>query len=145
GILSYTMPMSWNTDDIFWNIRIGPPSTGHPSPGSGLPRGPETLNRGIGQTWVPGGFPMWIRATMVRPASKALLLVERAYPEQAQCTSWELGYALGDPCYQMWGSPTYGLPLLHSVTRDLGSSVKKGIASSGKAIRFNYLFCDNHV
>jgi type II secretory pathway pseudopilin PulG len=147
--LSYTMPTSWNSDNLYWstNYRIVPPPTGRTAPKGTSPG--ETLNRGIGQLWTPGGFPMWIRTSMVKPSSKALLLVERAYTEAAQCTNWDLGYQVNNPASQMWDPLTngnHGLPLLHSNPQDLMTSMATpNAAIAGKGVRFNYLFCDDHV
>jgi prepilin-type N-terminal cleavage/methylation domain-containing protein/prepilin-type processing-associated H-X9-DG protein len=128
GSLSYTMPDSPGPDTIFYKSRI--PLAFHNPPSAGT-----TENRGIGQLWnYSFGFPMWIRTSMVKPAPKVLLLVERSYSEQAQTTQWSLGYECKGPGYQMWSAGgVYGFPMLHGT---------KGKESMG---RFNYLFCDNHV
>jgi prepilin-type N-terminal cleavage/methylation domain-containing protein len=128
GALSYTMPDSPGPDTIFIKHRIplafqNPPSSG------------ATENRGIGQFWNKSfGFPMWVRTSMVKPAGKVLLLVERSYSEQAQSTQWTLGYEVKGPGYQMWSAGgVYGFPMLHAT---------KGKETIG---RFNYLFADYHV
>jgi prepilin-type N-terminal cleavage/methylation domain-containing protein len=132
GILTYTMPDSPNTDTVFWKERaiIGFVNK---------PKQPQTAPRGIGQFWNSrmGGWPMWVRQSMVKPSSLALLLVERVYVEQAQTTEWSLGYEVKGPFSQLWGDntrPYYGgLPLPH------------GKGRGDRYGRFNYLFCDYHV
>jgi prepilin-type N-terminal cleavage/methylation domain-containing protein/prepilin-type processing-associated H-X9-DG protein len=150
GILSYTMPGSFQNDTLFWNDRIIPPGAKAGRTGAGGPlKGPTTLNVGIGQMWnSPTAYPMWIRATMVKPSSEALLLVERAYSEEGQCTNWLLGYTVSNPSGQMWvGNAVYGLPILHSATNSIsGLNPSAGAATvTSKSVRCNYLFCDNHV
>jgi prepilin-type N-terminal cleavage/methylation domain-containing protein/prepilin-type processing-associated H-X9-DG protein len=144
--LSYTMPQSTNNDNFFWstNYRVVPLPTGRGSPTRTYAG--EPLNRGIGQIWAPNLFPMWIRATMVKPSAKALLLVERSYTEAAQCTNSNLGYRISNPGAQMWDAAGHALPLLHSDSKDLMTgSATPNLAVAGKGVRFNYLFCDNHV
>jgi prepilin-type N-terminal cleavage/methylation domain-containing protein/prepilin-type processing-associated H-X9-DG protein len=129
GPLSYTMPVSWGPDPFFFNRRFVPLGQ--------TPPGPYTwLNRGVGQWFTGGGYPMWVRKNMVRPSGEAILLAERCYSEQAQTTVWNLGYSLGTPQQQRFlnaGSAIYGFPMLH--------------ANKGKELiaMFNYLFCDGHV
>jgi prepilin-type N-terminal cleavage/methylation domain-containing protein len=132
GILSYTMPNSPNTDTIFWKDRANVGFGNKPS-------SPQTAPRGIGQFWSQkmGGWPMWVKQSMVKPTSLALLLVERVYSEQAQTTEWSLGYEVKGPFQQLWGDntrPWYGgLPLPH------------GKARGDRYGRFNYMFADYHV
>src|SRR5262249_1198952 len=73
GVLSYTMPMTWGPDPIFYKNRFA--GFGNP------PNANTTVNRGIGQLWngTPTSYPMWINTSMVKPAAKVLLLVERSY------------------------------------------------------------------
>jgi hypothetical protein len=141
AVLSYTMPRSFGPDLFHlsdrWrtkNDRFGA-SAG------------TWYNRGIGQTWTPGnGYPLVIRTNMVHPASKVLLLVERSYSEEAQCTNWNLGYYVDNPGQQMYDPNSlavYGLPLLHTDIRKRSPTVT--ITSAGKNVAFNYLFCDDHV
>jgi prepilin-type N-terminal cleavage/methylation domain-containing protein/prepilin-type processing-associated H-X9-DG protein len=143
--LSYTMPSSWGPDSIHYKDRWLGIADRRP-PGAGT-----TLNRGIGQLWNGNGgqYPMWIRTTMVHPASKSLLLVERSYSEEAQCTNWNLGYVVSNPASQMYDPNSlavYGLPLLHTDPRKRPSSgASLSISTAGKNVVFNYLFCDNHV
>src|SRR5581483_11589513 len=129
GPLSYTMPSSWGPDDIFYRQRYNGFSN---PPGSGA-----TLNRGLGQFWTgttSNSYPMWVRTSMVHPASKVLALVERSYSEQAQTVVWNLGYSVARPSDQLFSAGgAYGFPMLHG---------KKGRES---AARFNYLYADNHV
>jgi prepilin-type N-terminal cleavage/methylation domain-containing protein/prepilin-type processing-associated H-X9-DG protein len=142
GPLSYSMPVSWGFDHLNYNHRWLHPADGRRQPADGA-----TLNRGIGQLWTgAGGFPMWIRTNMVHPTSKALLLVERSYSEEAQCTNWNLGYQVANPAQQMWDSTSafYGLPLLHTNPLKRGPRLAP-MTTAGKTIGFNYLFCDNHV
>jgi prepilin-type N-terminal cleavage/methylation domain-containing protein/prepilin-type processing-associated H-X9-DG protein len=132
GILSYMMPESWSFDKFNYSNRFPPQPAG------------TTLNRGIGQLFTSGGYPMWVRTTMVHPVSQVILLTERSYSEQVQSPYWYWGYAtFGKPTDQMWlsgsnnagnaGNGYYGFPMLH--------------ASKGgeKFAYFNYLFCDGHV
>jgi prepilin-type N-terminal cleavage/methylation domain-containing protein len=129
GPLSYVMPASWGPDNIFWSQRA---ALGFVNP----PKAGATLNRGIGQFWnvKMGNFPMWVRQSMVKPAGKVLLLVERSYSEQTQTTVWTLGYGLGNPSGQLIsGGAFYGFPILHA---------RKG---QERIARFNYLFADYHV
>jgi prepilin-type N-terminal cleavage/methylation domain-containing protein/prepilin-type processing-associated H-X9-DG protein len=150
GPLSYSMPISWGPDTIFANSRwLGVGDTVQPGAPSKAHGKAPTLNRGIGQLWDgnSGRYPMWIRANMVKPATKVLLLVERSYSEEAQCTNWNLGYQVGSPSNQIWDPASYsgyGFPLLHSDSSQRGHY---GDPTSIQAIhvRFNYLFCDNHV
>jgi prepilin-type N-terminal cleavage/methylation domain-containing protein/prepilin-type processing-associated H-X9-DG protein len=129
GALSYTMPQSWGPDTKYYNIRVfknvNPPRSGN------------TLNRGIGQLFgdpAYTSYPMWVRKSMVKPASKVLLLVERCYSEEAQTVSWLLGYTVSKPADQLWSAGSwYGLPMLHA---------QKGRET---VARFNYLFADLHV
>ncbi|HEY1686124.1 MAG TPA: prepilin-type N-terminal cleavage/methylation domain-containing protein [Tepidisphaeraceae bacterium] len=128
--LTYTMPQSYGPDDYYFNKRLLAP---------GVKRGPTsgaTLNRGIGQSFdYDDDYPMWIKTNMVRPPSKALLLVERAYSEASQSSYWWYGYYCNRPGSQLWmdGTSEHGYPLLHS---DPGKQ---------NAAKFNYLFCDDHV
>jgi len=145
GVLSYTMPTSWGFDFLHYKDRwLGIGDRRPPGAGS-------ALNRGIGQLWDgnTARFPMWIRTTMVHPTSKALLLVERSYSEEAQCTNWNLGYQVNNAAAQMYDPNSlsvYGLPLLHTDPRKRsGAGATLTINNAGKNIVFNYLFCDNHV
>jgi prepilin-type processing-associated H-X9-DG protein len=150
--LSYTMPVSWGPDAYYCNAR-GLGINDLRQPGFGVPPRPvPTLNRGIGQLWDGNGgrYPMWIKTSMVRPAGKALLLVERSYSEEALCTNWNLGYQVFNPAAQMFdpnNAGVYGLPLLHTDIRKRINSSNSAVmtAVSGKGVAFNYLFCDNHV
>ncbi len=128
GILSYSMPISWGPDRI--NI-----SDRYLYPGDPAPTSDQTLNRGIGQIFSGSqAYPMWIKTSMLRAPSQTLLLVERSYSEEAQCTNWNLGYQVSNPADQMWSDGgVYGFPMLHT---------NKG---QEKQARFNYLFCDTHV
>jgi prepilin-type N-terminal cleavage/methylation domain-containing protein/prepilin-type processing-associated H-X9-DG protein len=145
GACSYTMPQSWNGDRLYYSNNYRIFRTGGKG-GATPPKAGDTLNRGIGQLWAPGAFPMWIRSNMVKPSSKALLLVERAYTEGGQCTNWNLGYQIRNPSMQMWpGDGSHGFPMLHSNLQDTGFGGIAGQATQGKNVRFNYLFCDNHV
>ena len=122
GPLSYAMPTSWGPDPIF-NARRTPPQ----SPNS-------TLNRGMGQWFTSGGYPMWIRKNMVKPSGEVILLAERSYSEQAQTVVWTLGYGLSNPANQLWSAGgVYGFPMLHA---------NKGRENLST---FNYLFADSHV
>jgi len=144
GPCSYTMPQSWNSDDKYYSTNYRMFKTGRG--GGTAPTPGQTLNRGIGQLWTPGGYPMWIRSNMVRPSAKALLLVERAYTEGGECTNWDLGYQIINPSQQMSvGDGSHGFPMLHSAPKDLGFNNAAGAALLGKDVRFNYLFCDYHV
>lgn len=146
--LSYTMPRTYMNDPFYYNQRWLDPGyeIREPRLNSGW------LNVGIGQFWdaQSGAYPMWIRTGMVHPPDKALLLVERSYSEEAQCTNWELGYWVGNPAAQMWdptSSTVYGFPMLHSdASRRPAANAET--AAGGKLpvyTGFNYLFCDNHV
>jgi prepilin-type N-terminal cleavage/methylation domain-containing protein/prepilin-type processing-associated H-X9-DG protein len=132
GILSYTMPISWGPDRINFSNR-------YLYPGDSQPSSDQTLNRGIGQLWDgAGGYPMWIKTGMVRYQSQTLLLVERAYSQETQCTNWSLGYQVANPGDQMFSAgAVYGNPMLHSNPSQSGNG--------NKLSRFNYLFCDGHV
>jgi type II secretory pathway pseudopilin PulG len=133
GVLSYTMPTSYGTDDVYWNVRALQPGARR-----GL-TGPTVLNRGIGQTW--GGlatgteFPMWIKTNMVRPAGRAIMLIERSYTEAVQSAYWFYGLSCNRPASELWpdGVAQHGFPMLHQ------TNGKQRVA------KFNYLFCDNHV
>ena len=122
GALSYTMPTSWYSDNIYFKNRLP----------SAQPSG-TTLNRGIGQFFTGGAYPMWVRQNMVKPTSLALLLVERSYTEQSQTVIWNLGYGVGKPADQLYGGVWYGNPMLHT---------SKG---QSQLAMFNYLFADYHV
>lgn len=129
GPLSYTMPASWDADDMFWRNRKNIAFTAKLT-------GPSTLNRGIGQFWNAsmGGYPMWIKTNMVKPSAKVLLLIERSYSEQAQTTSWALGYGVSRPSNQMYSAGGYyGFPMLH------------GTKGKEKQAMFNYMYADYHV
>jgi prepilin-type N-terminal cleavage/methylation domain-containing protein len=127
GGLSYTMPNSWGPDGIFNSLRIVPLGQSTPGPFA-------WLNRGIGQWFTGGGYPMWIRRNMVKPSGEVLLLVERSYSEEAQTTVWNIGYGTANPSQQMWSAGgVYGFPMLHA------TKGKEKLAS------FNYLFADYHV
>jgi prepilin-type processing-associated H-X9-DG protein len=108
------------------------------------------LNVGIGQIWdePSGGYPLWIRTSMVKPQSLVILLAERSYSEQAQVTTWEYGYTtLGNPAAQMWdpsNAGVYGFPLLHTEQARRGSYTG-AVTTQGRMVKFNYLFCDGHV
>src|ERR1019366_4610914 len=142
GTLSYTMPGSWGPDTVYYNKRwLGIGDLREPKSG-------VTLNRGIGQLWdaSSGAYPLWIRTSMVHPAGEALLLVERSYTEEAQCTNWNLGYQVTNPASQMWDPTTafYGFPLLHTNEGNRGSR-SDTTSRAGKKVGFNYLYCDYHV
>jgi prepilin-type N-terminal cleavage/methylation domain-containing protein/prepilin-type processing-associated H-X9-DG protein len=129
GPLSYSMTTSWGPDPIFNSRRIVPL-------GQTPPNQFTWLNRGVGQLFTGGGFPMWIRKNMVRPSGEAILLSERCYSEQAQTTNWNLGYQVATPQQQRYlnaGNAIYGFPMLHA------NKGRETIAM------FNYLFCDGHV
>ena len=147
-LMSYTMPTSPSRfDPIYYNIRwLGAADLREPKPP--YQNGPP-LNRGIGQLWDGNAqrYPMWIRTGMVRPTAKVLLLVERSYSEEAQCTNWNYGYKVGNPAAQLWdpmNAAVYGFPLLHSESKQHGSFSGSN-AVQGRYVGFNYLFCDNHV
>ena len=128
-------------DAIFNSIRwLGIGDLHEPSSGT-------TLNRGIGPLWDgnTGRYPTWIKSSMVRPTSQVLLLVERSYTEEAQCTNWNLGYQVNNPAGRMWDpSAFYGYPLLHTNNAMRGSSTSSTVVT-GKQVVNNYLFCDTHV
>ena len=129
GALSYTMPNSPGNDPIFWQHRVALGFTNKP-------KTPQTSQRGIGQIWnFQFPYPMWVRQSMVKPASQVFLLVERSYAEQAQTVTWSLGYEVKGPNYQLWarGDGYGGLPILHA---------RRG---QERVARFNYLFADYHV
>jgi prepilin-type N-terminal cleavage/methylation domain-containing protein/prepilin-type processing-associated H-X9-DG protein len=139
GALSYVMPGSHRFDTVFYNVRYLYGGRHYTPPHSG-----DLLNVGIGQMWsypYDTSAPMFIRSNMVKPSSLALLLVERAYNQQAQCTNDLWGYELKTPSAQMWSSTGQGFPMLHSAA----SSRTNNTTESGRSARFNYLFCDNHV
>ena len=79
---------------------------------------------------------MWIKTGMVRSSSQTLLLIERSDSDSSQNTNWGIGYTVENPAQQQWddANPSYPLPLLHTLK-----------TRAGTQIRFNYLFCDNHV
>jgi prepilin-type N-terminal cleavage/methylation domain-containing protein/prepilin-type processing-associated H-X9-DG protein len=141
GSLSYTMPTSWGPDSIYNKVRwLGAGDLHEPAAGA-------TLNRGIGQLWdgSTGRYPMWIRTGMVHATAKALLLVERSYSEEAQCTNWNLGYQVNRPSEQMWSAGgIYGFPPLHTDPGKMGGSQSNALLA-GRGGRFNYLFCDGHA
>ncbi len=62
--------------------------------------------------------------------------------------TWEYGYlALGNPAAQLWdplNAGIYGFPLLHTDPVRRGS-FGATVATQGRNVKFNYLFCDNHV
>jgi type II secretory pathway pseudopilin PulG len=93
GKITYEMPMSFGRDDIFWNRRdVGTYMT--------APTAPVTLNRGIGQFWsgLNDTPPLWIKTSMVKPVSKALLLVERSYKHSVQALTPDArGYGVKPP------------------------------------------------
>lgn len=141
GALSYSMPTSWGPDAIFYSVRWLGANDLRGEPASGT-----TLNRGIGQLWDASAaqFPLWIKTSMVRPTGKVLLLVERAYSEEGQCTNWNLGYQVNRPSEQMWSAGgVYGYPSLHTAPNKMGNQAVQSTA--GSDARFNYLFCDYHV
>lgn len=151
GGLSYTMPTSWNSDNLYWSSQYRLFAKTTSRTGTGGTYAGETLNRGIGQVFYPGGDPMWVHTSQVRPAAMALLLVERAWNEAGQCTNWRLGYQVNSPRDQMFDTQStvgfyHGLPLLHSDPKDLQSSnTTINTAVAGKGVKFNYMFCDYHV
>lgn len=146
GILSYVMPTSYMNDSIYYNIRYLGPNDRLRPPMPPLP----WMNVGIGQIWdnANGAYPLWIRTSMVKPASLVILLAERSYSEQAQVTMWEYGYTtLGNPAAQMWdplNAGVYGFPLLHTEQARRGS-YSGAATTQGRMVKFNYLFCDGHV
>jgi prepilin-type N-terminal cleavage/methylation domain-containing protein/prepilin-type processing-associated H-X9-DG protein len=143
GALSYTMPQSFSLDNTYFRSRWQGIGDFKPLTKPGF------YNMGIGQLWDSnsGHFPLWIRTSMVHPAAKALLLVERSYSEGAQSTSWNLGYQVRGPSCQLWdpnNSVVYGFPLLHTNQNKRGATTDTA-TRAGKNAAFNYLFCDNHV
>jgi hypothetical protein len=133
--LSYAMPDAPRNDTIFYKQRKPIPTSQNPM------RNPGTASCGIGQIFNKNyGYGLWIHTSMVKPVTNVILLVERAYDEQAQNTVFSLGYEVKGPNYQLYantqGSQQSGyrlLPILHA---------RKG---QEKIARFNYLFCDYHV
>ena len=131
GARTYNMPWSPGPDRIFWNVRergafLGPAVAG------------EVLNRGIGQFWIDGNSsPLWIKKSMIKPSSRVLLLVERAYAHNVQGTrgdSQPWGYDIKRPGQQLYFfDPSYGNPMLHA---------QRG---RERVAMFNYLFADYHV
>lgn len=131
GIRTYNMPSSWGWDPYYWNRRDK--SNFPPNIDAGT-----VLNRGIGQYWDGmNAAPMWVKKNMVKPATKALLLVERSYSHSVQsCVgdSAPYGYSITRPGQQLYfNNLAYGNPMLHA---------RRGTETIAM---FNYLFCDGHV
>jgi prepilin-type N-terminal cleavage/methylation domain-containing protein len=135
GKITYEMPMSFGRDDIFWNRRdVGPYMT--------APTAPITLNRGIGQFWsgLNDTPPLWIKTNMVKPVSKALLLVERSYKHSVQALTPDArGYGVNRPGQQVnFIDVNHGNPMLHAKPVSI-------LRLRERMSAFNYLFCDYHV
>ena len=134
GPITYEMPTSFGFDNIFWNKHV------HGDFVAPL-TGPVTLNRGIGQFW--SGLqdrPLWIKTNMVKPSSKALLLVERSYKHSVQALTPDAnGYGVNRPGQQInFIDINHGNPMLHARPVSI-------LSLRAKISAFNYLFCDNHV
>jgi prepilin-type processing-associated H-X9-DG protein len=132
GTLTYKMPSSSGPDRLYYNRRVYN-TKAIPGPTSG-----QTLNRSIGQFFLYAtSYPMWIKKSMIKPATKAFLLIERSEAHGVQVVfedSFPYGYGVHRPGQQIqFITNEHGFPMIHA---------KPG---RERQARFNYLFCDGHV